>query len=420
MKQAVYRTLKAMIWLATLATPLSYANVCTLSTATDKCLSAPHPVAICSALLTQDPLDLSARLALCETYLRDNDPTRAMNTLQQGLDVCGSRKTVCNSLRVALSNVDEKRRAQNRKDPAEAQRNADALRGYCEGPIANQRSIVACQNLLLSYPKDPVLTLALAKKLLKSGQPSSALIYLYKINKNERSTAARDQIKDAGRQRRVVLAECLNDNSLTNCNLALLPGTRDEYQIQRQRGKLLARKKQYQQSLRAYQAASSLRPKDAQTARGVVQLNPRNFKSRNEKLDLFRAQAKAWRILQDADQERAVLNQILALHSTDKTANARLLAMDNPIQEPKMDPVAERSDLPTDHSPTTSPIAAKPAPRTSPIPKEDQIATAIGPTPVVEAVDKPELKPELKPETKPQAPKREPAINALVATGQTY
>lgn len=411
----------------------SFANVCTLIEKQNKCLETPNAASACGQLLEQDPLDLSARLALCESSLRDRDYANAINTLQQGLDICGKRSTLCRPLRVALSNIDEKRRTQDRKDPAEAQRNADALRGYCEGPIANQRSITACQNLLVSNPKDPTLSLALARKLIKSGQPSSALIYLYKINKSARSGAMNAEISEASKQRKVLVSECLSDSSIANCNLALLPGASDEYQVQRRRGTLHARKKQYRQALRAFLAASSVKPKDAVTARGIIQLKPSSFTTRELKKQLMQAQVKAWRVLNEPDLEKQTLQAFLALNPNDSFAKTRLLALNatasnsqdrlTPIGQYPAETDSEQLPTTTAATPTVASTTASPTPGIEPSRSSD-LANDPAQVPVrTEARPRQTASTQAKPnEPSPIKPKKPIvlAINALSVTGQSY
>ncbi len=408
----------------------SFANVCTLIEKQNKCLESNDAVAACGQLLAQDPLDLSARLALCESNLRDKNFANAINTLQQGLDICGKRNTLCRPLRIALSNIDEKRRTQDRNDPAEAQRNAEALRGYCEGPIANQRSITACQNLLVSNPKDPMLSLALARKLIKSGQPSSALIYLYKINKSARSSAINAEITEARKQRRLLVSECLSDSSIANCNLALLPGASDEYQIQRRRGTLHANQRQYRQALRAFLAASSVKPNDAATARGIVQLKPSSFTTRELKRQLMQAQVKAWRVLNEPDLEKQTLEAFLASNPKDSFAKTRLLAL-NGTQSNSEDSLTPTNQSPQitsrERLPSTTPnIASAPASSTANV--ESSRSNNL-----VEDTAKPDPKADLRPrqtasaqtkskEPRPISPNKPVtlAVNALSANGQSY
>lgn len=254
---------------------IAWAN-CLEGSSAHQCLQSANAVEACTQAVNLDSLDTVARRSLCEAHYRNSDFDSAAVVLQQGISECSGR--ACRDLKLALSNVDEQRDRANRADPDAARRAAEAQRAYCMGPIANQRSISACEKILVSSPKDAEILLSLGTKLNKKGRPAQALMYLQRAERaGGPSTAIKAQVAKAAPARNALVTECLRDTSLSTCDAALLPGARDEADVQRHRGKLLIAQNRTSQARRALTRSWALRPKQQETAKLIVQLGESAF-----------------------------------------------------------------------------------------------------------------------------------------------
>jgi tetratricopeptide (TPR) repeat protein len=298
--------------------PTAEASVCLTSQYRHPCADASQPGTTCAAAVRDDALDVNARLSLCQAQADAGELAEATITLQRGLEICGQRRNVCNALKLALSNVRELRmEREQQSDPDDLRRTEEALRSYCRGPIATDRTIAACYQLIASNDDDGQLHLALGEKLQKREQPARAILSLRKAQAALGDTAAISKaLADAERQRSVILAECLQQGSLDSCDAALLPGAEDEYAVQRQRGLLLAATDRHEQALRAFLTASSLRREDKETARAIIAIDYRRFAGTEAEAEVLNAQAMAFRTLADPTGERMVLERLQALQGS--------------------------------------------------------------------------------------------------------
>lgn len=392
----------------------------------DLCLTDqyPHPCSsaeTCATAVTEDALDVNARLALCQVHVNADELTEAAIVLQRGIDVCGKR-SACNTLELVLSNVDELRQKQQQESsPEELALKQEALRGYCQGPIATARTIAACEELITSNDQDPALHEALGRKLLSRGQPARAIAALRRAR--ERGGAGDDlaaALADAERQRQTLVDECLRDDSLHDCSSALLAGAPDEHQIQRKRGELLARADRPQQALRAFLTALSIRPNDTGTARAIVDLDPRRFTT--DRLELVRARATAFRVLGNDRAEAAALQDLLAARPNEGALQRRLAELQasdepqlaaDPAQEPGLagavqdeplpDPVAAPSTPPAQRAETATATIETAATAPPDTPSEAPVEVAFAPA---------------QPEQRP--PAHTTFANAVMADGRTH
>lgn len=265
------RGLAAWLLLSTLfALSAPAAAVCLTDQRAHVCLRAADALASCSNALASEPASVELLMAVCEAQLQAGDLASASVTLSRGVDLCGRRG--CKTLELALSNVNERRLAAQRKDPDEARRTADVQRSYCLGPISNERSIKACEQLLVSEPRNGDLYIALADKLTKSDQPVNALAYLSRAKRLAPSdTRIADRTSRARTLRQSLARACVDGGELAQCNAALLSGSTDELRIQRQRARLLFRARQSELGLRALELAWQLEPGNPVTARSIIE-----------------------------------------------------------------------------------------------------------------------------------------------------
>ena len=305
----------------------AHAAVCTAPGDAHSCAGATDPIAECGRLVTEDALDASARLTLCQALVDAGNLDEATVLVTGGMDTCDRQRGLCADYRIVLSNLEEARQKQNREDPNAARRKADAQRAYCLGPIANERGIAACEHLLVSNAKDRAVYVGLAEKLLKIGQPARAVSYLKRGKSALGASADLDDLtRTAESQRQVLVKECLTDRSMTDCDNALLAGAADEYRIQRQRGRLFADSGRLSQAFKAYQSALSLRRNDRETAQAVTALDPARFRA--NRTALLRTQAQAYRVLGQPDDETRVLEMLAA--AGDSGASERLAEIRGP------------------------------------------------------------------------------------------
>jgi len=238
------------------------AAFCTDDAPNNPCFRAKDPLAACSAQLEQKPSSTSTRIALCEALAADGMLDEAEVLIDQGILRCSGR--ACQKLKIALSYLEEKRSARDRADPREAERKKAADRRFCLTPFNNERSVSACEKLLLSEAKDEAIYSALIQKLLKMGEASEASAYAIK-GRSEIGSAElfANLVDDANRQRQAVVDDCLSDTSLPKCEQAYLAGGADEYQILRRQGELLTLAGRYADASEVLRGAERLRPGDA-------------------------------------------------------------------------------------------------------------------------------------------------------------
>jgi len=255
------RKLAILILLLTF-TRSAMAAFCTDDAPNNPCFRAKDPLAACSAQLAQRPSSTSVRIALCEALAADGMLDEAEVLIGQGISRCSGR--ACQKLKIAMSYLEERRSARDRADPREAERKKAADRRFCLTPFNNERSVSACEKLLLSEAKDEEIYTALIQKLLKMGEASEALAYAIKGRSEIGSTELfPDLVDEANRQRKAVVDDCLNDTSLPKCEQAYLAGAADEYQILRRQGELLTVAGRYADANETLRGAERLRPGDA-------------------------------------------------------------------------------------------------------------------------------------------------------------
>jgi tetratricopeptide (TPR) repeat protein len=265
-------TLAAFVVLCISSLP-AFGAICATRTPDNACSRATDPQQACVDQLAKTPGSISTRMALCELLAAAGEIDNAQLTIQEGIDRCGGRGSDCRTLALALSNVKELRASRDRSDPLAAERRMRSERTYCVGIIANLGSISACESLLLSKPKDAALYKALGTKLLKVGDPTKATAYILRAREE---TANPDLLADlydeAIRQRRPIVDDCLNGNSLNKCEQVLLMGAADEYLLLRRQGELLTRGDRYRQAKQALDRAKSLNPDDPGITRALAAL----------------------------------------------------------------------------------------------------------------------------------------------------
>lgn len=293
---------------------LAQASVCLANQYPHGCAGTAQPRAFCAAAVQDDATDVNARLALCQAHVNANELAEAAIVLQRGLELCSQRQ--CSALNLALSNVRELRfKAEQQSNPADVKRIAEAQRSYCLGPMATERTIDACEQLIASNPDDAELHFALGEKLQKREQPARAIASLRKAQLQMGATPAlSNSLQAAEQQRALMLNTCLQDGTLADCDAALLPDAPDEYAVQRQRGRLLAEVGRYEQALRALLTARALRAEDPQTARAIAALDHRKFAG--AETEVLSAQVDAFRTLKDTAGERTARARLQALQPT--------------------------------------------------------------------------------------------------------
>jgi len=161
----------ALLALLVFSTPAALAGVCAEDRNLDSCRTNSDPIATCERELQRNSKDNSVRLALCEAHVSNDDLTKALAVVQNGLGSCSGRR--CAALRLADSNVRERILRATAKTTPDTDTSARD-RAYCTGPIANSRSISACRRLWEANPSASAIAEAFGSKLLKTNQPDEA------------------------------------------------------------------------------------------------------------------------------------------------------------------------------------------------------------------------------------------------------
>ncbi|MBX3707819.1 MAG: hypothetical protein KF911_14400 [Pseudomonadales bacterium] len=313
----------------------------------------------CRAALEQDSLDAAARLALCDLHVERGELVDATVVLQRGLQLCTARRGLCNTMERALSNVEERRRAEERlRGPEQAARHREALRGYCLGPISTERTINACEELVASEP-DGALLVALGGKLLESGQPARALAAARQARAIGGAPAELESLLTNAETRRSAAARrCSEQGDLGACDAALLAGERDEHSILRERGRILAQRGATEQALRALGAAFALSPGDRDTQELIAALRPADFP---DMVEFHGLRAAVFETRGQVEAEIGELEAIARLDPTAREARGRLQSL--------------REQIAAREAPVTEPRVAGPDRQT--------VAGPVGPTPDV-------------------------------------
>lgn len=331
--------MRSFLPIALLATLLAWsptsaqAGVCAKDADLNSCLSSSDAISACSNILQRNQSDTSARLSLCEAYVAKKDLDKARTVITQGIELCGRRR--CAALKFADSNILEMQQSANRTATVST---SSRDRTYCTGPIANSRSIDACKNVLRTSPQDQPILETLANKLLKNNKPTEALSYLQRSN--SLTASGRALLAKAKQEHKTAVGNCLQGNSLSNCNTVLLAGDTDEHNVQRRRGQLLAASGNPQDALNALLTSRQLKPNDQDTARAIAALDRSNYALNDPKL--LRAMADAERVLGNEVAELALLQDLVAADPQDKAALARIAALNpapKPVREPAPKPV---------------------------------------------------------------------------------
>lgn len=269
----------------------------------------------CRSALEQDSLDAAARLALCDLHAERGELVDAAVVLQRGLQLCTARRGLCSTMERALSNVEERRRAEERlRGPEQAARHREALRGYCLGPITTERTINACEELVASEP-DGALLVALGGKLLESGQPARALAAARQARAIGAAPAELESLLTNAETRRSAAARrCSEQGDLGACDAALLAGERDEHSILRERGRILGQRGATEQALRALAAAFALSPGDQNTQDLIAALRPADYP---DMLEFHRLRAA---VFETRGQDQAEIGELEAIVRLDPAA----------------------------------------------------------------------------------------------------
>ena len=299
------------------------AAVCADDRDLDACLSSGDPVASCQKVLDRNKNDASARLSLCEVYVRKGELEKARAVVQQGIDLCGRRR--CGELKLAESNVRERqqRAARQLAAPMDA---GSRDRAYCTGPIANTRSIDACERLLKSNRNDVPVAEGLADKLLKTNKPTKAVLVL--TDTVNLTTLGRSLLTKARQAHQANVQRCLQGSNLAVCDAALLAGDSAEYEIHRKRGELLSASRKADDALRAFQQSVRLNSNDQATAAAIVGLNSADFGASNS--SYLESLVAAERLLGNRSGELAALQKLVEVKPDDQTVKARLLTLQPP------------------------------------------------------------------------------------------
>lgn len=266
-------TLRAFsLFLLTTFAGQGWAAMCGESMITNSCLRADNPIQACRNLVTGNPSNAAARVALCEALALEGKLDEAEVVINQGIARCSGR--ACQTLKLAMSYLEERRAARNRADPRAAEITRQANRRFCLSPFNNERSVAACEALLLDEPEDSEIYAALIQKLLKMGDASGALAYAIQGRKtlNDDSLFA-NLVEEAADQRQAVVDDCLNDDSIAKCEQSYLAGADDEYLVLRRQGELLTDAGQYESAEEALDRAAQLRPSDPDIIQALNALN---------------------------------------------------------------------------------------------------------------------------------------------------
>jgi tetratricopeptide (TPR) repeat protein len=211
------------------------------------------------------------RLELADALLAQACYAEAVHVLEEGERLHPRNGKIQSALRDARSMLSE----QHYFDAlARAERSAKSERNVLR--CRKLGDIAACDAALREKPDDGALLIGKADALVRSGQPSEALL-LYRQAAGLSGTPPdiEEKIAAAESQRQTLVAQCNGDSvdvALRACQLALLPGAGDEFALQRRRGILLQGMGQPSQALDAYIAASLLKSDDEAVSQAVVAL----------------------------------------------------------------------------------------------------------------------------------------------------
>ena len=399
-------TLLLLVWSSAAAAQ----SVCYRAAEADECLGKTDPRAACEASVNTDPYDLSARFSLCEVYLKDDQPLQAWMVLDQGLKLCGRNRRTCSRLQIALSNLEEESEIRSRDDSASERSrrlaNQESQRRICLRRMNGDLSLNACNEILLSFPDDVDLNVALAEKLINRGFPARAVrTFQHAIDKGGNGLQA--SLRQAEQARTTLAAACLAENDLDQCNRALLPGAEDESRLQLRRAELLRAAGNTGAATGALLLAQTLRPDDAGIARQIVAALPQ---SNLDDGDQAAARGRAHLALGNADAALRDLqrSQRLGIEAQeiaaelDKARSLRAGVVERECLQRK-DIDACRKLL-IAGEPDAQRIRAHIAALERPVPKPAPVQTKPVPKPLPKPLPKPEPQPEpdLEPESRPQ------------------
>ena len=256
--------------------------ICFMNSGGDDCLNSTDPVASCESRLEKANPAMSVRLSLCEALLDAGEFSRAAVVVDAAASACGSNRALCRDLRLARSNVEEQLRKSQAADPDAARRNQNALRAYCLGRVASEGSVDACAQLLAGDIEDMEITASLGRKLLTLGRPTEALRRYRRVEAQSGSSAELTTLIDeALEQRSVLVASCLRDDDLDDCNAAMLAGEEEEFELYRQQGALLAAARRYSDASLQLAAALTVATDERALARDILRLLPAETGSPN-------------------------------------------------------------------------------------------------------------------------------------------
>lgn len=255
------------------AAPTLQATVCGVESPRDPCLGSADAQAACFASVQEDPRGLGARLALCEALLNEGDLVTAAIVVHEGVSRCSS--SACReTLRSAEQALAQARVARDRSDPLAAERALAASRRRCTSGLSGDRSVAACEALLLDAPADLALYDALVRKLLKRGEPVRAFDYVLQARTAAAApNALAPLFTEAAARRDALVEDCLAGDSLSLCNVVYVAGATDEGQVLLKTGELLLAQGERKAAREALLAAQALLPEEPSLARALAVLD---------------------------------------------------------------------------------------------------------------------------------------------------
>jgi tetratricopeptide (TPR) repeat protein len=223
------------------------------------------------SLLEQDPASVDARLKLADALRDRGCYADSVKILEAGVQLNPRSRALQERLRSARSTLSEQGYFEglgHAEEAAKAQRNTIRCREL--GDVA------ACDQALAGSPGDRSLLIAKGDALVRLNRPVDALpLYEVAASTDPADDAVKAKIGAAERARQTLVSRCqteTGDTAVQACDLGLLRGARDEFDIHKRKGILLQGEDQPSRALDSYIAASLVDPSDRSVALAIVAL----------------------------------------------------------------------------------------------------------------------------------------------------
>lgn len=234
---------------------------------------------------TQAPNNTRIRFALADALISLKRHAQAVEVLRQGLRRYPGDQEIKHRLVLAESYLEEqqwieKRRGERRGSTQHAVEGRLDTRTRLHRirctKLKGRAALEACDTALRARPDDPLLHRQRGDALLDVNQIADAILaYQEALRLDPSSTETPKRIKLAQAQRQSSAKKCrqlTGRAALAACEAALLRGANDEALMQERRGDILLHMKRSEDAIRAYRAALSLAPDNADIQRKVLAL----------------------------------------------------------------------------------------------------------------------------------------------------